>query len=55
MKPIKQPTMKKLTYMLLAVMGITLSSCGYNTMVNKQESVNSQWANVENAYQRVPI
>src|SRR5690554_525900 len=52
MKPIKQPTMKKLTYMLLAVMGITLSSCGYNTMVNKQESVNSQWANVENAYQR---
>ena len=45
--------MKNLKYiLLLAVVGITLSSCGYNTMVSKQEGVNSQWANVENAYQR---
>ncbi|BBD44605.1 MAG: LemA family protein [Petrimonas sp.] len=45
--------MKYLTYILvLAVMGVALSSCGYNTMVSKQEGVNSQWANVENAYQR---
>lgn len=29
-----------------------LSSCGYNTMVNLEEQVSSQWANVENAYQR---
>lgn len=29
-----------------------LSSCGYNTMVNKQESVDAQWANVQDAYQR---
>lgn len=45
--------MKNLTYILvLAFMGVALSSCGYNTMVSKQEGVNSQWANVENAYQR---
>src|ERR1041385_26018 len=30
----------------------TLSSCGYNSMVSKREAVNSQWANVESAYQR---
>lgn len=29
-----------------------LSSCGYNSMVNKQESVEAQWANVQDAYQR---
>ena len=46
--------MKNLKYiLLLAVVGVfTLSSCGYNTMVSKQETVDSQWANVENAYQR---
>lgn len=45
--------MKKVKYILLLVaVTFTLSSCGYNTMVNKQEAVNSQWANVENAYQR---
>lgn len=45
--------MKKFTYILLTVLlGATLSSCGYNTMVEKQEAVTSQWANVENNYQR---
>ena len=46
--------MKKFKYILLiAVVGVfTLSSCGYNTMVDKQETVTSQWGNVENAYQR---
>ena len=29
-----------------------LSSCGYNTMVSLDESVTSQWAQVENSYQR---
>lgn len=46
--------MRNFKYILLtafvAIFGLT--SCGYNTMVNKQEQVNSQWANVENAYQR---
>ncbi len=46
--------MRNFKYILLvAVLGVfTLSSCDYNSMVNKQESVTSQWANVENAYQR---
>ena len=46
--------MKNLKYIfILAVIGmLTLSSCGYNTMVEKQETVTSQWANVENNYQR---
>ena len=46
--------MNKLKYtILIAILGVfTLSSCGYNTMVNKEESVTSQWAQVQNAYQR---
>lgn len=30
----------------------SLSSCGYNTMVDKEETVTGQWAQVENVYQR---
>lgn len=46
--------MKNLLYILLIVAGaLSLSSCsGYNRMVEKQEAVTSQWANVQNAYQR---
>ncbi len=45
--------MRNLKYIILLLIAVsTLSSCGYNTMVNKQEAVDSQWANVENAYQR---
>jgi len=31
---------------------LSLSSCGYNSMVEKKEAVVKQWANVESAYQR---
>lgn len=45
--------MKNFTYIILSiVLAGMLSSCGYNTMVEKQETVTSQWANVENNYQR---
>lgn len=46
--------MKRTKYILiLAVLStLLLSSCGYNNMVSKQENVESQWGNVENAYQR---
>lgn len=46
--------MKKTKYIfILAVLStLLLSSCGYNNMVSKQENVESQWGNVENAYQR---
>ena len=46
--------MNKLKYtILIAILGVfTLSSCGYNSMVNKQETVTAQWGQVQNAYQR---
>lgn len=39
-------------YWLLLALPILSSSCGYNQMVTLDESCSSQWANVENAYQR---
>lgn len=45
--------MKKLTFYFIALVAMgSLSSCGYNTMVEMEEKTKSQWANVENAYQR---
>ena len=45
--------MKRLIQALL-LLGITLSlsSCGYNNMVEMSEGVDKQWANVEAQYQR---
>lgn len=37
---------------LSALCALSLSSCGYNTMVEKQEAVEAQWSQVENVYQR---
>lgn len=36
----------------LAFISMNLSGCGYNTLVNQEEAVNSAWAQVENQYQR---
>ncbi|TRX62967.1 LemA family protein [Carboxylicivirga sp. M1479] len=45
--------MKTLKQLLLIALVIPfLSSCGYNTMVDKNESVDAAWAQVENVYQR---
>ncbi|ARS36894.1 LemA family protein [Pontibacter actiniarum] len=45
--------MKKLFFYLIGfVILASQSSCGYNTMVTKDEQVEAQWANVQNAYQR---
>ena len=45
--------MKKIQNIIIALFAIsTLSSCGYNEMVSKQESVGGQWAQVETSYQR---
>jgi len=41
---------KNVSLLFFAV--ITLSSCGYNSMVEKNEAVTAQWAQVENVYQR---
>ena len=37
---------------LIFICALTLSSCGYNSMVEKEEAVNTAWSNVENQYQR---
>ena len=45
--------MKNLLFGLIGLFVIsTLSSCGYNTMVDLDENVKAKWAQVENAYQR---
>jgi len=45
--------MKRLLFGLIGLLTMgSLSSCGYNTMVNLDENVQSKWAQVENAYQR---
>jgi LemA protein len=48
--------MKRTHFMLALVAGLFsmfgLSSCQYNSMVEKREAVSSQWAQVENVYQR---
>ena len=45
--------MKKFKIGFLAVIvAILFSSCGYNKMVTMDEQVTSQWAQVENVYQR---
>lgn len=36
----------------IVIIASTLSSCGYNGLVQKREAVNAQWANVEASYQR---
>lgn len=42
--------MKK--YLLILLAAVTLSSCGYNSMVEKDEGVAKSWASVETQYQR---
>lgn len=40
--------MKNVTrFILMLVCAISLSSCGYNTMVEKDEAVSHAWSNVE--------
>lgn len=45
--------MKNLFRLFLGlIIASSLSSCGYNSMVEKREAVNGAWGNVESAYQR---
>ncbi|MBW3545846.1 MAG: LemA family protein [Bacteroidetes bacterium] len=45
--------MKKVFFYVMGLfMMASLSYCGYNTMVTKEEAVAAQWAQVENQYQR---
>lgn len=44
--------MKQTRILILLIIVPLLSSCGYNTMVQKEEAIAAQWAQVENVYQR---
>ncbi|KGE14757.1 LemA family protein [Sphingobacterium deserti] len=45
--------MKRLLIVFVGLFtALSFSSCGYNTMVSKDENVKGKWAQVENAYQR---
>src|SRR5690606_26057602 len=45
--------MKRIVLSIISLFAVfSLSSCGYNTMVQLDEQVTSQWAQVENVYQR---
>ena len=45
--------MKRLLFYLFGcVVLLSQSSCGYNSMVTKDQAVKSQWADVQNSYQR---
>ena len=39
-------------FLLIALIGASLSSCGYNDIVTKQEAVTGAWSQVQNVYQR---
>jgi LemA protein len=41
-----------LQWIWLLMLGMSLSSCGYNELVRKDEAVKAAWAQVENVYQR---
>lgn len=45
--------MRKLVYTIAGLLAVlSFSSCGYNSMVQLDEQVQSQWAQVQNVYQR---
>lgn len=45
--------LKNILWAVLAVIGLsTLTSCNYNSLVEKQQNVDQSWAQVENVYQR---
>ncbi len=44
--------MKKLMYLIFAVMILSISGCGYNTMQANEEAVKAAWGDVEATYQR---
>lgn len=45
--------MKRIVFSIIGLFAVlSLSSCGYNNMVKLDEQVTSQWAQVENVYQR---
>jgi len=50
--PNNPETMNRILFLVLIAATMGLQSCQYNTMIEKQEAVTAQWAQVENVYQR---
>ena len=44
--------MRKLRSLLLVVIALGLSGCGYNTLQSNDEQVKASWSEVLNQYQR---
>jgi LemA protein len=44
--------MRHLTTLAIALLGLTLSGCGYNTIQTQDEAVTAAWSEVVNQYQR---
>ncbi len=44
--------MKKIKFIAVLIGLVSLSSCGYNSLVEQDEVVKEKWANVESQYQR---
>ena len=44
--------MKKYLFFIIIAVSMIVQSCYYNSLVNKQETVDAKWSEVENQYQR---
>ena len=44
--------MKKYLFFIIIAVSMIVQSCNYNSLVNKQETVDAKWSEVENQYQR---
>ncbi|MDE5687051.1 MAG: LemA family protein [Paramuribaculum sp.] len=45
-------TLKSIATAIAAAFALSLTSCNYNSLVEKQQTVDQSWAEVENQYQR---
>ena len=53
MMSVIKKSIKPILYMVMVLsLSLTMTSCGYNGSVQKQEAVNEAWSQVENVYQR---
>lgn len=49
---LRQRAFSRVLFVMVLGMGLSLSGCGYNTLVSEKEAVNAAWSQVENQLQR---
>jgi len=49
---IKSPWPRLRAFVVLAILGVSLAGCGYNTIPTLDEEAKAKWADVQNQYQR---